>query len=120
VVKPQIGEPITERPPARGYGKMVVSGIVEIGRKLVEVKERVGHGNYTAFVTERLGWSPQAALNFTRVFELFAKSTNCVDFDTLTIDASSLYRIAAPSTPAEAREEVLARAASSSGNLHCC
>jgi Protein of unknown function (DUF3102) len=41
--------------------------IVEIGRKLVEVKGRVGHGRYTAFVTDRLGWSPQAALNFSRV-----------------------------------------------------
>jgi hypothetical protein len=88
----------------------VVSGIVEIGRKLVEVKERVEHGRYTAFVTERLGWSMQSALNFTRVYEV-VKSTKFVDLDTLSIDASSLYLIAAPSTPEEARQEVLDKAA---------
>ena len=47
---------------------------------------------------DRLGWSTQSALNFSRVFELFAKSKKIVDFEALTIDASSLYRIAAPST----------------------
>src|SRR4029077_7551666 len=41
----------------RGYGNLVISGIVEIGRELVAVKERVGHGRYTGFVTERLRWS---------------------------------------------------------------
>ncbi len=49
---------------------------------------------------DRLGWSTQSALNFSRVFELFAKSKKIVDFEALTIDASSLYRIAAPSTAA--------------------
>ncbi|HEV8030796.1 MAG TPA: hypothetical protein VGP42_07240 [Stellaceae bacterium] len=40
-----------------------------------------------------------------RVFELF--QTRQIDgFEGLTIDASSLYLIAAPSTPAEVREVV--------------
>jgi hypothetical protein len=94
----------------RGYGKLVVNGIVEIGRKLVEVKERVGHGRYTAFVTERLGWSMRSGQNFVAVFEM-VKSANFAPLDDLTIDASSLYRIAAPSTPAEVREAVLEKAA---------
>jgi hypothetical protein len=55
----------------RGYGKLVVSGIVEIGRKLVEVKERVGHGKYTAFVTDRLRLSERAGRNFVSVYEMF-------------------------------------------------
>jgi hypothetical protein len=56
----------------------------EIGRKLVEVKERVEHGKYTAFVTKRLGWSMDSALRFARVYEL-TKSRNLRDFDGLTI-----------------------------------
>jgi hypothetical protein len=98
----------------RGYGKMVVSGIVEIGRELVSAKQRVGHGRYTAFVTERLSWSIQSAERFVHVHRLF-QNQQVVDFDGLTIDATSLYRIAAPSTPAEVRDEVLAKAAEPGG-----
>jgi hypothetical protein len=85
-------------------------GIVEIGRKLVEVKERVGHGKYTAFVTERLGWSVMQATRFVNVYELTRKPNKLLDFDGLTIDASSLYLIAAPSTTEEARQAVLEKA----------
>jgi hypothetical protein len=72
------------------------------GRKLVEVKERVAHGQYTAFVTERLGWSESAGRKFVSVFEMF-KTVNFTGSTDLTIDASSLYLIAAPSTPEEGR-----------------
>jgi hypothetical protein len=69
-----------------------------ICRKLVEVKERVGHGKYTAFVTERLGWSERSGRRFVEVYELF-KAANLAGLEALQIDASSLYLIAAPSTP---------------------
>jgi hypothetical protein len=80
------------------------SGIVEIGRKLVEVKERVDYQGFVAFVTGRLKWSERTASRFIDVFKMFA--TGNLPVDTLTIDASSLYLIAAPSTPEEARQAV--------------
>jgi len=80
---------------------MVVSGIVEIGRKIVEVKDRVGYQCFVAFLTERLGWSERSGNSFVSVAEMFAAAKFAVE--DLTIDASSLYRIAAPSTPAEVR-----------------
>jgi hypothetical protein len=83
-------------------------------RKLVEVKERVGHGRYTAFVTERLGWSMRSGQNFVSVFEMI-KSANFAPLGTMTIDASSLYLLAAPSTPEEVREQVLEKAATPEG-----
>jgi hypothetical protein len=89
-----------------------VSGIVEIGRKLVEVQDRIP-GRYTAFVVDRLGWSMSSAQRFVRVHELFL--TRQIDASGLMIDASSLYRIAAPSTPAEVREVVLEKAATFEG-----
>jgi hypothetical protein len=91
--------------------------IVKIGFELTLVKAKVGHGKYETFVRDRLGWSPDTALRFTRVFEL-AKSRNVRDFTGLTIDASSLYLIAAPGTPEAAREEVLERAATAKGITH--
>jgi len=101
----------------RAASTKAVTAIVKIGFELTLVKAKVGHGKYTAFVTDRLGWSMQAALNFSRVFEM-TKSTNFVDLETLTIDASSLYLIAAPSTPEAARGAVLEQAATPAGVSH--
>jgi hypothetical protein len=98
----------------RAHARRAVDAIVEIGLEFVAVKKRVGHGKYTTFVTQRLGWSMQSALNFSRVYEL-AKSTPDVDFGGLSIDARSLYLIAAPSTPAAVRQQVLERAAQPDG-----
>lgn len=86
----------------RGYGKLVVSGIVEIGRKLVEVKDRVGQAGLEDFVTDRLKWSRASGYRFIAVFGMLSQSQ--IETEDLTIDASSLYRIAAPSTPAEVRQ----------------
>jgi len=97
----------------RGYGKLVVAGIVEIGRELVGVKQRLPR-RYEAFVRERLGWSTQHAWNLTNVFEMF-QSLNFGDLVGLTIDASSLYLLAAPSTPKEVRDTALKQATTPDG-----
>jgi hypothetical protein len=73
---------------------------VEIGRKLVDVKDRVGQPGFEDFVTGRLGWSRRSGYNFIAVFETLAIAKFAPE--DLTIYASSLYRIAAPSTPATA------------------
>jgi hypothetical protein len=97
----------------RGYGKLVFSGIVAIGQKLVEVKDRVGYQGFVRFVTKRLQWSERSGNNFVAVYEMLLTAKFAVE--DLTIDASSLYLIAAPSTPAEVREGVLEKAASPEG-----
>jgi hypothetical protein len=68
-----------------------VAACNNIGRELVAVKERVGHGRYTAFVTDRLGWLEWAGRNFVTVYEML-KTANFADLENLTIDASSLYQ----------------------------
>jgi hypothetical protein len=97
----------------RGLGKMVVSGIVEIGRKLVEVKERVGYPGFVAFVTGRLGWSERSGNNFIAVFEMISTAKFAVE--DMMIDATALYLLATPSTPALVRDEVLAKAVEPGG-----
>jgi hypothetical protein len=98
----------------RGYGRLVVSGIVAIGKKLVEVKERVGHGRYEKFIRERLGFSEDTALRFVQSYRLF-ESRNLRDLNRLQIDASALYLLAQPSTPEEVRTAALEKAASPNG-----
>src|SRR5215831_404438 len=88
----------------RGYGKLVISGIVEIGRELVAVKSR-HPGRYGEFVSDRLGWADNTALRYVRSYQLFLRKSDMVSdlpidgIDDLHIDARSLYLIAAPSTP---------------------
>jgi len=42
-----------------GRGRQIVADIITIGRQLVEVKQRIAHGRYEAFVRDRLGFSAQ-------------------------------------------------------------
>lgn len=80
--------------------------IVEIGLKLAEVKARLGHGFFYAWLHAEFEWSESAALKFMQVAERF-KSVNFTD---LQVAPAALYLLAAPSAPESAREEALLRA----------
>jgi hypothetical protein len=97
----------------RGYGRLVVSGIFAIGRKLAEVKERLPK-RYETFVRDRLRFSTDTALRFVQSYKLL-ESRNLRDLKSLQIDATALYLLAQPSTPEEARTAALEKAASPNG-----
>ena len=80
--------------------------IIDIGQKLIELKQRLGHGWFTTWLKSEFNWSISAATKFMQVGEQF----KFVNFTNLNITASALYVIAAPSTSKKARVEVLARA----------
>lgn len=80
--------------------------IIDIGHKLTEVKQHLGHGSFRNWLKFEFNWSVSAATKFMQVWEQF----KCVNFTHLNITASTLYLIAAPSTPKQARVEVLERA----------
>lgn len=82
--------------------------IIDIGQKLIEVKKQLGHGNFRKWLKLEFNWSISTATKFMQVWEQF----KCVNFTYLNITASTLYLIAAPSTPRKARVEVLERASS--------
>jgi hypothetical protein len=81
--------------------------ISDIGLKLIEVKERLGHGHFGTWLDSEFGWSEMTARRFMQVYERF-KSHNLFDLD---VAPSALYLLAAPSTSDEAVEEALERAA---------
>lgn len=100
---------LTEKAAAiRTLAKTVAHDVVEIGRHLTEAKEAAGHGNWLPWLKREFGWSERTAQNFMRAFEL-TKSANFADLETLDLDVSSLYLLAAKSTPEPARAEVAAR-----------
>lgn len=90
----------------RGLMRRTAQGIVDIGQKLLEIKEKLGHGNFLNWLKKEFDWSELTAQRFMQVARQF-KSHNLLD---LEIAPSALYILSAPSTQEEVREEALARA----------
>ncbi len=88
--------------------------IIEIGQKLIEVKEHLEHGQFGAWLKAEFDWSERTARQFMTVADQF-KTANFAD---LNIGASALYLLAAPSTPDAARDEALERAAAGETITH--
>jgi hypothetical protein len=98
----------------RRSDKRVVLEIFAIGKKLAEIKARVGYGRYGVFIRDRLRFSERSAQQYVQSYE-FLKSAHCADFESLHIDTSAIRLLARPTTPNEVRVEALARAAKPQG-----
>ncbi|MDZ8091523.1 MAG: DUF3102 domain-containing protein [Nostoc sp. DedQUE05] len=77
--------------------------IIDIGQKLIEVKEQLGHGNFRAWLKAEFDWSVRTAGRFMQVATQF----KCANLAHLNIAVSALYLLAEPSTPEKARKETL-------------
>jgi Protein of unknown function (DUF3102) len=90
----------------RNLSKRVIADVIEIGGRLSECKKLLPHGSWLPWLEREFRWGERTARNFISAFEL-SKSANIAD---LAIGVSSVYLLAAPSTPEQARVEVLRRA----------
>ena len=81
--------------------------IWEIGKCLVEVREKLKYGQFQSWLQSEFNWSRRMAYNFIQVYEAFDSRANLAQVNLAT---SVLYLLAAPSTPPELREEVLHQA----------
>jgi hypothetical protein len=89
----------------RRLGKRVFEDVIEIGRRLNECRAILKEdGGWRAWLETELRLSPQTAGRFIQVYE---RRSNLEHLD---VPISTLYLLAAPSTPDEARAEVFARA----------
>ncbi len=80
--------------------------IFDIGQKLIEVKEKLGHGRFGLWLNAEFNWSQSAARKFMRV----ARQFKMVNFADLNMAASALYLLASNSTSFAARQEAVERA----------
>lgn len=80
--------------------------IVDIGGKLIEVKEELGHGKFVMWLSAEFNWSESAARKFMQVHRRF----KTVKFTDLNIATSALYLLASNSTSVAVRQEALERA----------
>jgi hypothetical protein len=103
----------------RGLGHRVVADVIEIGCRLTECKDHLvrhlGHGHWLAWLDAEFGWSDRTALNYMRAYELGLKSETVSDLD---LPLRDLYRLAAPSTPTEIRDGIVARINSGESVTH--
>lgn len=89
----------------RSLMKRTAQDVIEIGQKLIEVKQRLEHGQYRKWIEAEFNWGKSTANSFENVAKQF---TNVQNLDVFA--PSALYALAAPSTPKEAREEAIALA----------
>ena len=90
----------------RGLMRKTAQGILDIGQKLLDIKEKLGHGNFLNWLKTEFNWSEPTAQRFMQVARQF-KSINLMN---LEIAPSALYILSAPSTPDVVREEAISRA----------
>jgi hypothetical protein len=79
--------------------------IIDIGQKLIEVKERLGHGRFGAWLEAEFDWTQETARRFMNVALRFRDIPQIVEFA-----PSALYLLAESSTPEVARQEAIERA----------
>lgn len=89
--------------------RMLVANAIEIGRRLVEAKSMVPHGEWGKYLEERVNYSQSTANNLMKLFQeygdnqesLFDSFTNSQTFGNLTYTKA----LALLSVPAEDRQE---------------
>lgn len=81
--------------------------IWEIGQKLADVRSRLKHGQFEAWLEAEFGWSRRTAYNFIRVYEAFQEDAK---FAQSNIAPSALYILASPSTPQAIRDKFIQQA----------
>jgi len=80
--------------------------LIDIGNKLEQTKQILGHGNFTKWLRREFNWSIATASKMMQVSKRFKN----VNFTNLNLAPSAIYLLAAPSTPESARTEALSRA----------
>lgn len=91
----------------RVLGRRVVADIIEIGQRLIAVKDHLSHGGWLPWLDNEFGWNERSARRFIAVAEAFGKTDTVSD---LPIDASALYLLSGPSVPQTVRDEAIEQA----------
>ena len=86
--------------------RLTAENIISIGQKLTQVKSQLGHGSFQQWLRTEFEWSEQTARQFMQVYR-WSETIENKNFVFSNLGTSALYLLAAPSTPPEAREEVL-------------
>lgn len=79
--------------------------LLEIGRELSAVKDRLGHGHFGAWIADEFDLSIDSAERCIRATKAFGDKIRTVR----NLQPTTLYRLSAKSTPASVQQEIIAR-----------
>lgn len=93
----------------RTFTASMLNNIIEIGRRMVEAKALLPHGEFLPWLKEQTGYSSSTANNFMRLYEaygsqqgsLFGAELNCQTFGNLTY-SKALALLSVPESEREA------------------
>ena len=77
--------------------------IVDIGRELLAVKERLPHGQFIDWLEAEFGWGRRTAVNYMQAAAVFGDRWETVSH----LPAAVIYKLSAPSTPSVVVDTVL-------------
>ena len=86
--------------------RLTTENIISIGKKLIEVKEQLKHGNFQNWLRSEFEWSEQTARQFMQVYR-WSETIENKNFVFSQLATSALYLLAAPSTSFQAREKII-------------
>lgn len=93
------------------YKRNTIQHAIRCGELLLEMKQRVGHGNWLAWVREHFDASERTARNYMEI----AKSAAVADLRDDTTMRSALRALASRSQPKEPKKEQASETAANSG-----
>jgi predicted transcriptional regulator len=82
------------------------ASIIEIGQTLIDVKARLGHGEFGPWLDAEFSWTDRTARNFMRVAEAFGGKSEILS----EVAPTALIALASGNVLAEIREEFIAKA----------
>lgn len=91
----------------KAIARQTAQGVLDIGAKLAEVKDRLGHGRFGYWLDQEFGWSDRTA----RSFMAAARSFKTEIISDLSIAPTALVMLASPSVPEAARQQAIQIAA---------
>ena len=89
----------------RASHQRTVLAILDMGRDLLTVKARLGHGRFGQWLEAEFGGVARTAQNYMRAAQSFADKSELVSH----LPPATVYALAAPSTPGELRREIVER-----------
>lgn len=90
----------------RDRTKRTATDIIETGRDLIAVKAKLGHGEFAAWLDQEFGWSVRSAQNYMRAADFIQGKNEIIAY----LPPSTIYTLAARSTPQAVRDKIVADA----------
>ncbi len=91
----------------KGVMKRTAQDIIEIGEKLIEVKDRLPHGSFGGWLEIEFKWSVRTAQKYMSIADAFSNTKSSSD---LSMSFETMAYLAAPSTPDDVRQQAIERA----------